>query len=256
MLVIEIQGKRYDLPTKWEDITCDKLIECCDFVSSNMPEKLKQISFPETDEDLDKAKEIEMNEEEEFEFYDFYRKWVRFWADIPEDVSRKLSIESGNGFCGVLEMFRLTNKFLYLPAENEVEILTHVSYKQIDYYLPLPGKDVKDRSVPLNHSTFDEYAEASMINTQIKKMSKGSMESLIYIAAIFYRTKITTGNWLWQKEHIQEYHEYDVKQRAKLFKAMPMTYIWSAYFFLINQLSTSIVDSLNSLKNQTAKPAA
>lgn len=252
MLVIEIDNFEYSGPQLWEDVTIKKYLESVELLKK-MPKKLYDLTFGNED---DKSK-IEIIEEDVIDFGNFYKTWVAFWFDLPLDIAGKLPIEvkeEETEHLGIVNLYRMLQRFMVMPSEDELKPLNSFYFKGLKYMIPETHVDINGNETPMNKASFDEFYESVELKRVEKDLKDGKATILPLLTAILCRpaTKITKG-YFWNRKTeyvIEAYDSSKVRERAKLFESLTMDKAWGAYFFFIQSKNTLLKNTLTSLKKQ------
>lgn len=234
MVKIDIGKKEYDLPNDWKDITMGQLLDSQKLLKA-MPDKMRQLTFPEK-----KKATPKITENDEIEFWEFYRKWLVFWTDIPDSVSKKIQMD------GLKIAYEILQVFMFTP--KDVDYKEEITFKDVVYMLPPTEEIMSGHTKHMADSTFEEFVEGMQITAMLNKLKNEDLSALPLLTATFYREKVTYGNWYQKKRtKIIDYDEEGTKKRAKLFMDLPMSDVWGAYFFLIIRLKRSLSGLQTSL---------
>ena len=238
-MIIKVENKEYNCPSDWGDVTMGELIGAQELIKA-MPEKLKELTFSD--------KEMDIDVDEEIDIWDFYRKWVVYWTDIPDDISKKIEIN------GLKLAYEVLQMFMFMPSEPE--ILKEITFKGVRYGLPKTERLLNGMTKHMANSTYEEFVEGCQLTKRLNKLQDGDLTVLPVLTATFYRPIIIKGRWWWKKEVIEDYDEDKTRERAILFQDLPMDKVWSAYFFLINRLTKyvnglpiSLVEEVKAAQN-------
>lgn len=246
MLIIEIE-KEYQVPQEWADVTMEKYIKSIPILKS-MPTKLYTLFFGKEEE----KKEVEgtINQEDNLEFANFYKKWVSYWAEIPEDIIGQLPIESEHGI-GVINLYTMLLKFMYMPTEKECPAIERIIYKGYSYMTP---------KAEMADASFDEFYEGVELKRIQGELKKDNSEILPLLTAIIYRPAKVKYRHFFDKlmgtkkeYYIEPYDSVKVKARAEEFKHLTMDKVWGAYFFFIQSKLLYFGNAISSLKEEGKK---
>lgn len=241
MVKIDIDNKEYNLPNDWADITMRQLLASQELLKE-MPDKLRQLTFP------DKKKATpKITENDEIDFWEFYRKWLIFWTDISDDVSRRIEIN------GLKLAYEVLQRFMGFPAKEDIKLKEAIELKGIKYILPPTETLINKKEKHMADATYEEFVEGVQLTKRLNDLKEGKLDILPILTATFYRPEISYGQW-WQKKRtkIMPYDEVSTKARAELFKDLPMDEVWGAYFFLTQRLETLLSGLQNYLKEKKA----
>jgi hypothetical protein len=237
MVKIDISGKEYNLPNDWQDITMGQMLDSQKLLKE-MPDKMRQLTFP------DKKKATpKITENDEIEFWEFYRKWLVFWTDIPDSTSKKIQMD------GLKLAYEVLQVFMFTPAD--IIHKEKINFKGVTYILPPTEELTSGHTKYMADSTYEEFVEGMQITTMLNKLKNKDLSALPLLTATFYREQVRCNKFYQKKrKKIIEYDEEGTKKRAKLFMDLPMSDVWGAYFFLILHLKKSLSGLQTSLPDQ------
>lgn len=202
-----------------------------------MPDKLTKITFPENEKD----KPPEITEEDEKPFWEFYRKWVKYWTGISESVSMKIHMDD------LKKAYEILQVFMYAPESMDFKGV--IEFKDITYMLPKAETLMSGNTKNMADSTYEEFVEGMQLSSGINKLQDGDLSALSLLTATFYREQVKKG-FLKIKTEAVPYDEEGTKERAEIFMDLPMDKVWGAYFFLCTHLEKSLNGLQTSLKEK------
>ena len=127
--------------------------------------------------------------------------------------------------------------FLKEPEYNKIDSFT---FKKKKYYLPKSKVDYFGNEIEMAEASFGEVVEAMQIQEMDKSFQENNFKVLPYQIAMLCRRK---G---------EDYNDQIVKERAEVFKELPMDVVWQVAFFLIRQKQKSLKRLLQSLEEARA----
>ena len=198
MVEIQIEDKKYDIPTDWSEITLEYW---CGFY--NIIKK-----YTKKDEEKEKKGEVSEFDEgklQDFEILKMNRDMFQYMTGIPDDMLDNLDVESMN---------EAITKVSELLQEYEPEGIESFELEGETYYFP---KEF------LKRNTFGDYIEATQLDMYIEIMKHGRFDVLPEQMAILCRTAT------------EEYDEDAIDEKAERFKQLKMDTIWEFAFFLTMQ---------------------
>jgi hypothetical protein len=221
-----INGKEYNLPMSYKDITLGKFKAIQDFLYS--------------DQYKDKTEQIVNGKiEDEEAILNFMLDFINYTTDIPLKELKQVRRFTKDDETGVEDLFyAMTFLFAVPNIEEPIPAERLGDYYFIDK-IDLTQAILKD----LN---FIDYTEANSVIRNMNSLKDGKYDMLNLLLAIMYRPKTKKG-WF-SKEEIQEYDSDEVQERAKEFDALDMETVWNCLFFF-TQLKTKSLESISkSLK--------
>lgn len=247
MLVIEIDKVDYEVPREWKDVTLKKY---CDSVKvlELMPKKLHTLTFGSKEE----REKIEILSEDSLLFASFYKKWVAYWCDIPENIVGRLPVEAPEEM-GVVNLYSLLMKFMFIPSEKELKPCETFDHKGVAYMMPESLKLLNGDKQPMAKATFDEFYEGVELKRIQGEIKNGNAEILPLLTAIIYRPAKAIRKGLFRSIVGYEIEAYDSSRaslRAKEFESLTMDKVWNAYFFFIQSRFLLLKNTLTSLKEE------
>lgn len=234
MIKIDIAGKDYDMPNEWQDITMQQLLDSQKLLNE-MPDKMRQLTFPEK-----KKATPKITEDDEIDFWGFYRKWLVFWTDIPDDISKKIQMD------GLKLAYEVLQIFMFTP--EDISYNEKIQFKGVTYALPAVENLISGQTKYMADSTFEEFVEGMQITALLNKLKNSDLSALPLLTATFYREEMQYGRWYQKKRTgVVPYDEDGTLKRAEIFMELPMGDVWGAYFFLISHLKKSLSGLQTSL---------
>jgi len=198
MVEIQIEDKKYDIPTDWSEITLEYW---CGFYS---------IINKYTKKDEEKEKEGEVSEFDESKLKDFEllkmnRDMFQYMTGISDAMLDTLDVNS---------MYEAIEQVNELLKEYEPKNVDSFEFEDETYYFP---KEF------LKRNTFGDYIEASQLDMYINIMKHGKFDVLPEQMAILCRTAT------------EKYDEDAIDAKAERFKQLKMDIVWEFAFFLTLQ---------------------
>ncbi len=224
-----IEDRTYHCPENWDQLSYSEYLRLHIFIRDNAPQRLKDFL-------LDKEFNKPITNDEELSFTDFYRRLLVEMTGIPEDLSKEIHVHGTEGL-GIIPMANMLLKFMYIPNEGGVKIKKHVKVGDETFYLWETYEDMKGDPEFYKDQTFKVYEELQTIKQYLHKAEHLEIGALGLLTAIMYRKK---G---------EDYDPETTKERAELFKSLPMSYVWGSYFFF-RPLIDIWVESTNPYSNK------
>jgi len=234
---IDLDGKEFEMPVHWHEVTLRQILES-DKLIKDMPGRLHLETF--------EGKEQEYDEDDLIDNWKFYRKWVGFWTKIPDNY--ELTVDH------VKMLYEATQIFMGSAKEDDVVIKSTITFRGVEYGLPEPEKLLNGKVKEMANSSFGEFIESAQLTTKINQLKTGDLNALPLLTAILYRPFEVSGSLWWKKSKVEEYNEANVMERVEIFKDLPMDKVWSAYFFLIEQVEEYVIGLETSLKARERLP--
>ncbi len=122
MVKIDIGDREYDMPNDWQDITMRQMLDSQKLLKE-MPDKMRLLTFPEK-----KKATPKITENDEIEFWEFYRKWLVYWTDIPDSTSKKIQMD------GLKLAYEVLQIFMFAP--KDIDYKEKIGFKGVTYILP------------------------------------------------------------------------------------------------------------------------
>ncbi|MGR3220398.1 MAG: hypothetical protein ACUZ8H_11375 [Candidatus Anammoxibacter sp.] len=233
MVKIDISGKDYDMPNDWQDITMRQLLDSQKLLKE-MPDKMRQLTFPEK-----KKATPKITDNDEIEFWEFYRKWLVFWTDISDETSKKIQMD------GLKLAYEVLQIFMFTP--EDIDYKEKIRFKGVNYALPAIENLISGQTKYMANSTYEEFVEGMQLTALLGKLQQGDLSTLPLLTATFYREEINSKWYQRKGTKVVPYDEEGTKKRAEIFMDLPMSNVWGAYFFLIIHLKKSLSGLQTSL---------
>lgn len=195
MLKVELNGKEYEIPHKWEEVKFSKFLDFYNLTKSFKTEEELEAEFEDKDDTKDLYKSLEVLKSN--------TKMVSFWTGISDEEVAMCDLDE---IAVVLEDLKFLNKN-YSPIN-----ITKFNFKGEDYFLP---------SINMKKSTFGEYINAEQLELNNKKLESGRLEVMPEQIAI-----------LCKKNGEDFVTDENIEKRAELFRELDMATIWDVAFFL------------------------
>lgn len=208
-----IEKKKYKLPQSLKDVKLSKYKQVSEFYELHKPK--------ETDSERD--------------IISYYIDFISLFLDIPKDELKKVKITSDEGF-GITELYSYLLSFLDIPNFDEFEPVLEFTLDGIKYYCLEENLEVLNTQKPIENLTFEQYEDSVTILQNFDTLKYKDQDALSLLAGVLFRPKVK--KWFWTTT--EEYNSDRVKERADLFQQLDMHKIFSAYFFLIERINTSI----------------
>lgn len=222
MLKVTIESKEYFLRDKWEDNTVEQMEHAQEYLSK-LPTVLEQYFYTD--------KEVNVSEQK---LLDFYVDWIELFSDIPREyLESEIEVNSANDV-SLVTLFNLVFKFMGEPQDLEPK--EEFTFNGDTYKLIEPVKTVGGIEKLLGGATYKHFVEAQALSSLFSKKKYRKWSYLARMTAILFRL-----------DPNEKYDEEVIELRAKAFKKLPVSDVYSAYFFLlehINKLQGSLVSSL------------
>lgn len=233
MIYVTISNKKYGIPDDWSEVTMRELLNSQRLLKE-LPDKLDKMLFPVKD-----AEEPVMNDKDELEFLEFYRRWLVLWTKIPDHISKQIHIDDLTASFSSLQMFLYTPK--ELPFKGVIE------FKGVTYMLPTTEELMSGNEKHMADATFEEFVEGMQLSSSLDSLKSGDLSVLAILTATYYREQV---KGFLKKPVAVPYDEEGTKKRAEIFMDLPMSDVWGAYFFLCNHLEKSLNGLQTSLKEK------
>jgi len=237
MLGIDINGVSYQVRTDWADNTVRQFNLAFNYLNT-ISEDLKKTIYPEEgQEDVNPTNE---------EIFKFYIDWIVLFSDIPEELlNRDIEITSERDV-SLDQLFSLVSHFLYDPKLDEIEPKAIIHFGGNIYKLAEDAKSPKGLEKMLSGSTFQHFVEAQALANIFPEVKEDKFDNLARLTAILFR-----------EEGEDRYDESKVRERTNLFQDLPMSDIYSCYFFLsehtaklVKSLETSLAEEVAEAKRE------
>lgn len=220
--VATINGKEYNLPASYKDVTLGKFKAIQDFLySDNYKDKTEQV--------------VSGKVEDEEEMLNYFLEVINYITDIPTKELKQVRRFTKGDEVGIEDLFYFMS-FLYAVPEMD---LPEPAERLGNYYfidkIDLTQAILKD----LN---FVDYTEANSVIRAMNALEDGKYKYLNLLMAIMYRPKIK-GGWF-SSDKIEEYNYDTVMERSKEFDSLDMDTVWNCLFFF-TQLKTKSLQSIS-----------
>ena len=211
MIKVELGGKEYDIPHKWEEVTFNQFISFYKLTQSFKSREELEEEF----KDKGDTKELYMS----LDTLKSNTRMVSFWTVISEDEV---------AMCDLDEVAQVLKDLTFLNEKYSPIHIDSFTFKGEKYLLPNEN---------MNKSTFGEYVNAEQLEVNNKELEAGRLEVMPEQVAI-----------LCKKEGEKFVKDDDVDKRAEMFKELDMATIWDVAFFLTKRESLLITSFLISQK--------
>lgn len=201
-----------------------------------LPQSLKEITlakYKQVSEYYEKHKPSEQTDERDI--ISFYIDFISLFLDIDKEALKRVKISSEEGF-GITELFSYLLKFLDIPDFENFEAELEFTLNGTKYYCLEENLDILKTQKPIENLTFEQYEDSVTILQNFEALKYEEQDALSLLAGVMFRPK--KKKWFWTTT--EEYDSNKVKERAELFQRLDMHKIFSAYFFLIERINTSI----------------
>ena len=226
MYFFTIGKKEFKLPESLKDITLSKYKKVSEFYELHKPSE----------------------EDTERDFISYYIDFISLFLDIEKDYLKQVRITSDDGF-GITELYQYLLKFLDKPDFTDFKPSESVKLNGVKYYCTESNLNVLKHQKPLEKLTFEEYEDCVTILQNFDAIKYDKQDALSLLTAIIYRPKVKG----WFKSSIEAYNSDKVKERAEIFQDIDMHTVYSAYFFLNEQIATSTENLKHYSKKEKAK---
>ncbi len=198
MVELQIQDKKYDIPTDWSEITLEYWCGLYSIIKK----------YTKKDEEKEKNGEVSEFDEsklDEFEMLKMNRDMFQYMTGITDDMLDNVDINSMN------EALTIISELL---QEYKPKGMDNFTFEDEKYFFP---KEF------LKKNTFGDYIEATQLDMYIDIMKNGRFDVLPEQMAILCR-RID-----------EEYDESVIQEKADKFKQLKMDVVWEFGFFLTQQ---------------------
>lgn len=210
----------YYLPSTFSDVTLKEFIAINDFV--------------------EKRKIDDLNDEQKL---DYYISFIELFGINRNDLKHVKLYSNKQDELGIINLFNHLFQFTQMPEEENLTEFDSFEFNGVTYGFNKNSVSLTGSVRPMTDYTYEEFEEANSVLTSMNMVSEGKLEHLSLLCAIFFRPLKRKG----LKKVIEPYNSENVKQRADLFLELTMDKVFSAYFFLLKQISLYNVDIANSL---------
>jgi hypothetical protein len=198
MVELQIENKKYDIPTDWSEITLEYWCGLYSIIKK----------YTKKDEEKEKNGEVSEFDEsklEEFEMLKMNRDMFQYMTGITDDMLDNIDIDS---------MSEALITIGDLLKEYEPKNIEYFDFEDEKYYFP---KEF------LKKNTFGDYIESTQLDMYIDIMKNGRFDVLPEQMAILCRRE---G---------EEYDDNVIQEKADKFKQLKMDVVWEFGFFLTQQ---------------------
>ena len=215
MVTLDIDGKKYEVPTEWKDITLDYWCGWFDIIKINEQKhksKLKEGEFDET-KPFDKISTVEMLK--------MNTEIFQYITKIDDKTLQMCDVDS------VSRAMELIGK---VTEEYQPIGMDGFMFEEEKYFFPKEA---------MFNNTFGDYIESTQLDMTIENMKHGIFDVLPEQMAILCRK---AG---------EEYDEDVIDKKTERFKLLTMDIIWEFRFFLsIQNLKLTNHFQMSSVQNQ------
>ena len=198
MVELQIQDKKYNIPTDWSEITLEYW---CGFY--NIIKK-----YTKKDEEKEKNGEVSEFDEsklEDFELLKMNRDIFQYMTGISDDILNNVETQS---------MYQAISIIGDLLQEYKPKNIESFNFEGEKYFFP---KEF------LKRNTFGDYIESTQLDMYVDIMKNGRFDVLPEQMAILCRRAD------------EEYDDNIVQEKAEKFKQLKMDVVWEFGFFLTQQ---------------------
>ena len=198
MVEIQIEDKKYDIPTDWSEITLEYW---CGFYAI-----IKKYTKPDKEkEEKGEVSEFDESKLKDFEILKMNRDMFQYMIGISDAMLDTLEIDS------MSEALKIVGDLLQEYTPKGIESF---EFEEETYYFP---KEF------LKRNTFGDYIESSQLDMYADMMKHGKFDVLPEQMAILCRTAT------------EEYDDEAIPAKADKFKQLKMDIVWEFAFFLTMQ---------------------
>tara|TARA_R100001594_G_scaffold64524_1_gene98824 strand:+ start:2527 stop:3198 length:672 start_codon:yes stop_codon:yes gene_type:complete len=219
MLVFSAGEHEFTVPEEWSEITLEKYAVFIDAVNE-LQKKLKE----DDNEDIGFYQIV-------LEYREYFNKLFHTFTGIEPSIIDRIKADN------IYTTYMYIMNFLKEPEYNKIDSFT---FKKKKYYLPKSKVDYFGNEIEMAEASFGEVVEAMQIQEMDKSFQENNFKVLPYQIAMLCRRK---G---------EDYNDQIVKERAEVFKDLPMDVVWQVAFFLIRQKQKSLKRLLQSLEEARA----
>ena len=219
MLVFSAGEHEFTVPEEWSEITLEKYAVFIDAVNE-LQKKLKE----DDNEDIGFYQIV-------LEYREYFNKLFQTFTGIEPSIIDRIKADN------IYTTYMYIMNFLKEPEYNKIDSFT---FKKKKYYLPKSKVDYFGNEIEMAEASFGEVVEAMQIQEMDKSFQENNFKVLPYQIAMLCRRK---G---------EDYNDQIVKERAEVFKELPMDVVWQVAFFLIKQKQKSLKRLLQSLEEARA----
>ena len=219
MLVFSAGEHEFTVPEEWSEITLEKYAVFIDAVNK-LQKKLKE----DDNEDIGFYQIV-------LEYREYFNNLFQTFTGIEPSIIDRIKADN------IYTTYMYIMNFLKEPEYNKIDSFT---FKKKKYYLPKSKVDYFGNEIEMAQASFGEVVEAMQIQEMDKSFQENNFKVLPYQIAMLCRRK---G---------EDYNDQIVKERAEVFKELPMDVVWQVAFFLIRQKQKSLKRLLQSLEEARA----
>ena len=219
MLVFSAGEHTFTVPEEWSEITLEKYAVFIDAVNE-LQKKLKE----DDNEDIGFYQIV-------LEYREYFNKLFQTFTGIEPSIIDRIKADN------IYTTYMYIMNFLKEPEYNKIDSFT---FKRKKYYLPKSKVDYFGNEIEMAEASFGEVVEAMQVQEMDKSFQENNFKVLPYQIAMLCRRK---G---------EDYNDQIVKERAEVFKELPMDVVWQVAFFLIKQKQKSLKRLLQSLEEARA----
>ena len=219
MLVFSAGEHEFTVPEEWSEITLEKYAVFIDAVNE-LQKKLKE----DDNEDIGFYQIV-------LEYREHFNKLFQTFTGIEPSIIDRIKADN------IYTTYMYIMNFLKEPEYNKIDSFT---FKRKKYYLPKSKVDYFGNEIEMAEASFGEVVEAMQVQEMDKSFQENNFKVLPYQIAMLCRRK---G---------EDYNDQIVKERAEVFKELPMDVVWQVAFFLIKQKQKSLKRLLQSLEEARA----
>ena len=198
MVEIQIEDKKYDIPTDWSEITLEYWCGLYSVIN-------KYTKKDKEKEKKGEASEFDESKLQDFEILKMNRDMFQYMTGISDTMLDTLDVNS---------MAEAITQIGELLQEYTPKNVDSFEFEEETYYFP---KEF------LKGNTFGDYIESSQLDMYIDIMKNGRFDVLPEQMAILCRTAT------------EKYDEDAIDAKAEKFKQLKMNTIWEFAFFLTTQ---------------------
>ena len=198
MVELQIQDKKYDIPTDWSEITLEYWCGLYNIIKK----------YTKKDEEKEKNGEVSEFDEsklEDFEILRMNRDIFQYMTGISDDMLNTVETES---------MYQAIAIIGDLLKEYEPKNIESFNFEGEKYFFP---KEF------LKRNTFGDYIESTQLDMYVDIMKNGRFDVLPEQMAILCRRAD------------EEYDDNIIQEKAEKFKQLKMDVVWEFGFFLTQQ---------------------
>ena len=219
MLVFSAGEHEFTVPEEWSEITLEKYAVFIDAVNE-LQKKLKE----DDNEDIGFYQIV-------LEYREHFNKLFQTFTGIEPSIIDRIKADN------IYTTYMYIMNFLKEPDYNKIDSFT---FKRKKYYLPKSKVDYFGNEIEMAEASFGEVVEAMQVQEMDKSFQENNFKVLPYQIAMLCRRK---G---------EDYNDQIIKERAEVFKELPMDVVWQVAFFLIKQKQKSLKHLLQSLEEARA----